>query len=118
MLTRRVAACRSASTARALIDDVLTSHATDALPNMAGGSGRHSGRIGILRPGDGGAARQPVHALSARGVYIYHIAQYTEWPKETFPDETAPFVLGILGDDPFHENIDVIKTRRSRTGSW
>ncbi len=55
--------------------------------------------------------RSPYTRYQHAAWYIYHIAQYTEWPKETFPDETAPFVLGILGEDPFHENIDVIKNK-------
>ena len=34
---------------------------------------------------------------------------YTEWPKEAFADERAPFVLGILGKDPFEKGIEFIK---------
>src|SRR5438046_1786988 len=32
---------------------------------------------------------------------LRQLAQHTEWPKETFAKEQEPFVLGILGEDPF-----------------
>jgi len=40
---------------------------------------------------------------------LYNFAKYTEWPREAFADDNAPFVLAILGEDPFKEDIDVIR---------
>src|SRR5712691_9030989 len=47
----------------------------------------------------------------ARAVLVFKIAQFTEWPKEAFESDSAPFVLGILGDDPFKTDIDVINNK-------
>ena len=44
-----------------------------------------------------------------KALIIFKFAKYTEWPKETFASENAPFVLGILGEDPFGADIDIIK---------
>jgi hypothetical protein len=38
--------------------------------------------------------------------YLYNFAKLTEWPPESFPDSNAPFVLGILGEDPFGGALD------------
>jgi hypothetical protein len=43
-----------------------------------------------------------------RAQYLFNFAKYTEWPKEAFPSTNSPFVLGILGKDPFGKDIDII----------
>jgi hypothetical protein len=55
-------------------------------------------------------------AYQARAVLVFKIAQFTEWPKESFESDNAPFVMGILGDDPFKAAISVIdgKTIKGR----
>ena len=44
-----------------------------------------------------------------KALYLYQFAKYTEWPKEILGDDNGPFVLGILGKDPFGTNIDIIQ---------
>jgi hypothetical protein len=39
--------------------------------------------------------------------YLHKLPQYIEWPKETFADEQTPFVIGIVGDDPFQADSDI-----------
>ena len=46
-----------------------------------------------------------------RAQFLYNFAKYTEWPKEAFPSTNAPFVLGILGKDPFGKGIEIIDGR-------
>ena len=53
--------------------------------------------------------RKPETPYEVRAVFLYKFAQFTEWPKEAFADENAPFVFGILGKDPFGKDIDIIK---------
>ena len=52
----------------------------------------------------------------ARALLLFKIAQFTEWPAEAFPSASAPFVVGILGDDPFKGGMEVIngKTIKGR----
>src|SRR5204863_4686922 len=45
---------------------------------------------------------------------LFKIAQLTEWPKEAFASDDAPFVLGILGDDPFKSDIEVVNGKLIR----
>src|ERR1044071_5489302 len=56
------------------------------------------------------AQTSPYTPYQHKALYLFNFAKYTEWPKEAFASDDAPFVLGILGkDDPFGKDIDVIK---------
>jgi hypothetical protein len=59
------------------------------------------------------AAAEPgaMSPYQARALLLFKIAQFTEWPKEAFANDSAPFVLGILGDDPFKGGTDVINNK-------
>lgn len=36
-----------------------------------------------------------------KAVFLFNFIQFVEWPKDAFANDTAPFVIGILGNDPF-----------------
>lgn len=40
-----------------------------------------------------------------KAAYIYHFAQFVEWPSTAFPQTNAPLVIGILGENPFGNNL-------------
>jgi len=63
----------------------------------------------LLWPLGAAAQSSPYTLYQHKALYLFNFAKYTEWPKEAFPDENAPFVLGILGQDPFRSDIDIIK---------
>ncbi len=41
-----------------------------------------------------------------KAVFIYNFAQFVDWSPRSFPDAQAPFVIGVLGDDPFGSYLD------------
>jgi hypothetical protein len=41
-----------------------------------------------------------------KAVFLFNFAQFVEWPPETFPSSDAPFVIGVLGNDPFGPLLD------------
>ena len=43
-----------------------------------------------------------------KATFLYHLAQFVEWPPEAFPTEETPLVIGILGADPFGKVLDEI----------
>jgi hypothetical protein len=43
-----------------------------------------------------------------KAVFLYHFAQFTEWPTNAFAESNSPIVIGILGDDPFDRTLDDI----------
>jgi len=63
-----------------------------------------------------------VHAAGAssreyqiKAAFLYTFIKFVEWPAEARGDEDAPFVIGIVGDDPFGAILDkTIKGKRIR----
>jgi len=48
--------------------------------------------------------------------YLSYFTQFVRWPKAAFTDKDAPFVLGILGDDPFGKTLDDAVRGKSAEG--
>lgn len=59
-----------------------------------------------------------------KAAFVYHFAQFVEWPLATFPDERAPIVVGVLGDDSFREVLTqivenkVLRGRKFAVRKW
>ncbi|HTG01389.1 MAG TPA: YfiR family protein [Nitrospirota bacterium] len=64
------------------------------------------------------AAAQPPKPTEyqIKAAFLYNFAKFVDWPEDSFHSETAPFVFGILGDDPFGDDVDALtmKTINSR----
>jgi hypothetical protein len=45
-------------------------------------------------------------ALKVKAAYLYNFAKFIKWPDDALRDEEAPFVIGVLGDDPFRQILD------------
>ncbi len=43
-----------------------------------------------------------------KAAFLFHFAQFVEWPSENSTNATAPFVIGILGENPFGGALDEI----------
>ena len=41
-----------------------------------------------------------------KAVFLFNFTQFVEWPANAFSGPSAPFVIGILGDDPFGAYLD------------
>jgi hypothetical protein len=59
----------------------------------------------------GALAALPVRATPSaeyqlKAVFLFNFAQFVEWPESSFGDGQAPFVIGVLGQDPFGEYLD------------
>ena len=39
-------------------------------------------------------------------VFLLHFTQFVEWPPQAFRDAGSPFVIGVLGQDPFGSALD------------
>ncbi len=46
-----------------------------------------------------------------KGAFLFNFAQFVEWPTNT--NSNAPFVIGVLGADPFGETLDKIVKNES-----
>src|SRR5437868_4087750 len=51
-------------------------------------------------------AAAPTQEYQLKAVFIYNFIQFVDWPP-TPPDAVhAPFVIGVLGEDPFEHALD------------
>jgi hypothetical protein len=46
-----------------------------------------------------------------KALILYNFAKFTEWPKSAFADDNTPFVIGVLGKDPFGKDIDILQSK-------
>ncbi len=48
----------------------------------------------------------PLPEYTVKAAFLLNVAKYATWPQRAFPDQAAPVVIGILGDDPFGATLD------------
>jgi hypothetical protein len=41
-----------------------------------------------------------------KAVFVFNFSHFVEWPSKEFGSATAPFVIGIVGEDPFGPRLD------------
>ncbi len=41
-----------------------------------------------------------------KAVFLFNFAQFVEWPPQSFEDAAAPFVIGVVGTDPFGSALE------------
>ncbi|HKR05754.1 MAG TPA: YfiR family protein [Bacteroidia bacterium] len=41
-----------------------------------------------------------------KAVFLYNFTQFIEWPPSSFKEPDDPFIIGIIGDDPFGSYLD------------
>ena len=62
-------------------------------------------------------AQEPKSEYILKSAFLYNFAKFVEWPTTTFPERTTPFMICVLGSDPFGASLDAIagKTAQERT---
>jgi hypothetical protein len=41
-----------------------------------------------------------------KAAFLFHFAQFVEWPSDAFKDQGSPVTYCTIGDDPFHGALD------------
>lgn len=59
-----------------------------------------------------GAAR----ADQVKAAFLFHFTQFVKWPPEAFTNTSEPFVIGILGTDPYGAYLDRLLTDEKVSG--
>jgi hypothetical protein len=47
----------------------------------------------------------PTTEYDIKAVFLYHFTQFVEWPEAAFPAPDAPFVIGLVGRNPFGSSL-------------
>jgi len=48
----------------------------------------------------------PPSEYQVKAAFLFNFVKFVEWPPNTFPDSNTPFVIGVLGQDPFGSYLD------------
>jgi hypothetical protein len=48
----------------------------------------------------------PPSEYQVKAAFLYNFVKFVEWPSEAFASETAPIVIGVLGDSPFGTDLE------------
>jgi hypothetical protein len=54
----------------------------------------------------GGRSQAPSLEYQIKAVFLFNFTQFVQWPVSAFPENDSPFVIGILGEDPFKDYLD------------
>ena len=60
----------------------------------------------LLAAPAGGAETSPPSEWEVKAAYLYNFTRFVEWPDQAAAPPDAPFVVGILGPDPFGRVLD------------
>jgi hypothetical protein len=58
-------------------------------------------------------ARQSGGEYEVKAAFLLNFAKFVEWPTKAFPDSKAPFVIGIVGTDPFGDALPQLIKRET-----
>ncbi len=50
----------------------------------------------------------PARQYQVKAAFLYNFTQFVEWPASAFPEEGAPIVIGVIGEDPFGYYLDEV----------
>ncbi len=62
--------------------------------------------LGLLLLLRGAFAASVPGEYQVKAVFLFNFTHFVEWPADAFPDPQAPFVIGVLGQDPFGSALD------------
>ncbi len=69
---------------------------------------RHIGFIWFLLIGTVLSAQAPVEEYKIKAAFIFNFTQFVNWPEQSLGPPGSPFVIGILGEDPFEGYLQEI----------
>jgi hypothetical protein len=58
----------------------------------------------------------PAAEYQVKAAYLFNFGQFVEWPRQAYDSPGAPFVIGIVGEDPFGKTIDEVVAGESIGG--
>jgi hypothetical protein len=59
-----------------------------------------------------GTPREELSEYQLKAAFLFNFAKFVEWPVEAFRDANSPFVIGVLGENPFETDLeDTVKDK-------
>lgn len=60
----------------------------------------------LLLCGAEGHAQGALPEYQVKAAFLYHFAEFVSWPANAFAETNSPYVVAVLGKDPFGQNLD------------
>jgi hypothetical protein len=58
----------------------------------------------------------PASEYQVKAAYLFNFGQFVEWPQHAYDSPSSPFVIGVVGDDPFGKTLDEVIAGESLGG--
>jgi hypothetical protein len=58
----------------------------------------------------------PTAEYQVKAAYLFNFGQFVEWPMQAYDSPSAPFVIGVVGEDPFGDTLDAVVAGESLGG--
>src|SRR5215216_37797 len=62
--------------------------------------------VGLVSLGCTALFGQTAPEYEVKAGFLYNFITFTEWPAKSFSTTKSPYVIGVLGDDPFGPALD------------
>ncbi len=62
--------------------------------------------LGFGLPMPRGVAAEVSTEYQVKAVFLFNFSRFVEWPPQAFSAPDEPFIIGILGDNPFGTRLD------------
>ncbi len=72
----------------------------------------------IVIAGTGASAwpAPPSAEYQVKAAYLFNFGQFVEWPLQAYDSPSAPFIIGVVGEDPFGATLDAVIAGESLGG--
>jgi YfiR/HmsC-like len=60
---------------------------------------------GLSGVDSGFAGESPASEYQVKAIFLLNFAKYVEWPATAFTNDATPITIGVLGIDPFGDNL-------------
>ena len=61
-------------------------------------------------------AQPPSKEYQVKAVFLFNFSQFTDWPDNALPAANSPFVIGVLGSDPFGPYLNETVSGEKKSG--
>jgi hypothetical protein len=51
-----------------------------------------------------------------KSVYVFNLTRFVEWPESTFEPARCPFIVGVIGENPFGQSLEETLRRENVRG--
>lgn len=58
----------------------------------------------------------PAAEYQVKAAYLFNFGQFVEWPLQAYDSPSSPFVIGVVGEDPFGKTLDQLIAGESLGG--